>query len=181
MADDVFNYSTKAATLRNTFKSPKLRDYRSWRDLDIQLDKLARLCRKFEKEFSWRANLEMSQQKLRKKKGAFLHRLAQQDKRVDQVVASLFTDILLDVDPSRHAQKKSELAALGSELTYQVNKVIHQQTQQLRLQAAQAANLPEIKGTAAVTLAGLRGHIAGTSTVTGKLTGFRAIKPRRKT
>ncbi len=138
MADDTLDFHGKALGLQAVvWKMPA--DLPSQREVRIQIDKLRRMAEAFDKKFPWTLTLQMPVEKLRRKKGPDLHRLAQQSKRLDVGMAKLWEEWLRSELPDLDYGARKKIPAASREFVRVVNKNIYDGIQQLRLSATKAA------------------------------------------
>jgi hypothetical protein len=107
-------------------------DIPSMRELQIQIDKLERTARKFNKDFPW--NLTSTKKDVRKKKGLRMHGIAQQAKRVDALVEKAVMewgnrDVAPNATPAE--RKKVMLPAVRKRLA-DVESTIHEVSELIR-------------------------------------------------
>jgi len=143
VADDSFGFAAKALALRNMVgKLPQTLP--SWRELNIQIEKLRGKAEEFEKEFPWHLAMVMPEGRLRKKKGPYLRRLALQGKRVDKLLWKLLREFALQEAPGIGKRGKERLNKFCQKMVEMINTNIYKATQQLRLEGR--AELKSLKG-----------------------------------
>ncbi len=107
-------------------------DLPSMRELQIQIEKLERAARKFNKDFPW--DLSGDEKQLRRKKGPHMRRIAQQAKRVDALLLKAVMewgtrDVVPNATPAE--RKKVLLPAVRKRLA-DVDRRIHEVAQLAR-------------------------------------------------
>jgi hypothetical protein len=147
MPDDGFDFSVKAISFQGILKNALTKDLPSRRELDIQVDKLGRMAAEFTKRFGLKAILSTPPAKLRKQKGPYLHRLTQQSRHVDTLMAKMMTELFLTNEefakwPAKH---KKRLPLLSRKFVHQLNRNYHKVTQQMRLEAVASTSKASLK------------------------------------
>ena len=135
LADNAHEFALKAAWLRTTVA--KMGKLPSRRDAEIQIEKLDRMAFKFSKKFPWHLPLSMSAEKIRRKKGPEMHRLMQQSKRLDKLMAKLWTEFFQDI-PNIPEKDRKKLPRISEKFVHLLNKRIYESSQQLRLSSIAA-------------------------------------------
>jgi hypothetical protein len=134
MASESYKFHVKAKIMEWLVSgTPKA--LRSWREADIQVAKLERMATEFDKKFFTAAViLSVPAKKLRRDKGPMLHRLAQQDKRVDEAVAKLMEENNSALITSNAATRK-QLRRGIQEHVQGLNRAVHEIAKQTLLAA----------------------------------------------
>jgi glutamine synthetase adenylyltransferase len=137
MPQNSFGFALKAISLREVLsRLSDGQDTRTFREASIQVDKLERMANAFNKKFGLRAELSMPAAKLKKKRGAELHRLSQQSKRLDALMIELFEWTLRQMVSSRNPSKAllKRLPMLAKISLREFNQSIHKSAEEALMQ-----------------------------------------------
>jgi hypothetical protein len=137
MAEDSLGFHAKAlATLEILNKLPETP---TRRELAIQIEKLGRMAKEFDKRFPWHSVLSVPATKLRKQQGPHLHRLSQQSKRVDKLLSKMIVELAVQEVPGIRKTGKGNLNKFAEIFVKYLNSSTHEAAEQMKLQAMQRA------------------------------------------
>jgi hypothetical protein len=137
MTEDSFSFHTKVLGFRRMIERFPQTETR--RELDIQIDKLARMVEEFDKKFPWQLVLSVPAAKLRKKKGLHLHRLGQQAKHLDKLFWELLKESAVREVPGIEKEGKGKLNKVCQKIVEVMNSNLHKITEQMKLDTTSKA------------------------------------------
>jgi hypothetical protein len=147
MFTDTMGFELKVAVFKNLVTSHSFSNLHSFRDAQIQVEKLERMTEKFAAKYPIEVVMALPLKKLKKARGVDRHRVSTQSKIVDRVCMKLMEELVID----------SETAAGGKNLTKaQVKRVAQKYIETLNGNIHKAFQ-NRLKEAFAATVAGLGG------------------------
>jgi hypothetical protein len=138
MAEHSFGFNVKCVMMRNALRvfgsnGP------SKRELVIQIEKLEKLAKKFEKKFTAALVLSTPREKYRQKEASDLHRLTLQAKHVDELFARMIEEVLQANYPNEIPVKRKAFTARARKFTAQYNRLIQADAKKMMAEAKTSA------------------------------------------
>ncbi len=147
MPKDAVDFHVKAMIFRGMIlKLSTIRQFRSLREFEIQIQKLDRMAVEFHKKFDNAAVLSMPAATLRRKKGQEMRRLSQQSKEVDKLMTKLWEEVFYQKMPAH--RRKQFVPRVVQQIVQSNNKVAYETAREMRLAIASAVkqDIKELTG-----------------------------------
>lgn len=138
MPEDAIGFHGKALAIAPTLEKMPHK-LPSKREGVIQHAKLLRMVKEFDKKFPPSAGLAYTQKDLRRRQGPDLHRISQQSKKVDRLMAQLLVEAITLEVPDLPKGVKKGLPKAADKFVRDFNRKIHEYIQEMRAEGMKQA------------------------------------------